>query len=158
MEESAHIVHFNAAGNLVTASLFLAFPVLVVAGAVWARRKGGGEERWTRLRQYWYLPALVPIVLYYGVVYRWLFHDQFYWITVKRDGEWQLEYCIPPVTRTIAAADIWDIRGAEQDIWTYRSARIVIVTSDGEEFPSAQVSALDEDYYVDLLMKFRSAP
>ena len=145
-------------GNLVAASFFLSLPLLVIAAAIWMRPKGPVRERWTALARFWYLPVIVPLVIYYGIVYRWLFHDQFYWITVERDGKWHLEYCIPPVTETIAAADIWDIRGAEQDIWTNRSARIVIVTSAGEELSSAQVSSVDEDYYVDLLTKLRGAP
>ena len=92
----------------------------------------------------------MPLILYFGVVYRWLFYDQFYWILID-DGSWRLEYYLPGRTRTLSPAEIAEVRAVTGDLWTYRAVRLSILTQDGVEYLSAQVAPADRDYYVDLL-------
>ena len=151
-----HSIHFNALGNIVAALFFFTLPLVIIIIGAWARRKGFDQTRWLIAKRYWYLPILIPFALYYAVIYRWLFYDQFYWVTIKNDGTWQLEYYLPPRTVTITEDDISDIQIAAGDIWTYRDVRILILTKDGKRYLSTQVSASDRDYYIILLTKYKN--
>ena len=149
-------IHFNPIGNLIAALFFCILPLFIVIIGLLARRKGIGKNRWSSVKRYWYLPILVPLFLYYGIIYRWLFYDQFYWITMKNEGIWELEYSVPTRIRTINAGDISSIEAATGDIWTHRMVRILISTKDGKKYLSAQVSESDKDYYINLLKKHKN--
>ncbi len=150
-------IHFNDAGNLLAAVFFFSLPLVLVVVGLWTRGREGESRRWRFARRTAYLPVMLPLLLYGLVVYRWLFHDQFYWLTVEREGVWQLEYCLPGKTRTIRIADIAEIQAVSGDLWTYRQARIRITTREGERFTSAQVSLHDKDDYLNLLETHRQA-
>jgi len=149
-------IHFNPIGNLIAALFLCILPLVIIIIGVLARRKGIDKNRWSFVKRYWYLPILVPLFLYYGIIYRWLFYDQFYWITMKDEGTWQLEYSVPTRIKTIAADDISAIQAVTGDIWTHRMVRILISTKDGKEHLSAQVSESDKDYYIKLLKKHKN--
>lgn len=150
-----HSIHFNPLGNYVAVLFLCALPPLFMLLGHLASMMGWGKSRWAFARRFWYLPLLVPLFLYYGIIYRWLFYDQFYWITVKNNGAWELEYSVPSRIKTIMADDISDIQAITGDMWTHRMVRILISTKDGKKYLSAQVSKSDKDYYVNLLKKHK---
>ena len=146
-----HSIHFNALGNIAAALFYFSLPlIIVVAGGIQARG-GADRARWRLARRFWYLPVLLPLALYYGIVYRWLFFDQFYSVTIADDGTWQLEYFLPRQVKTLSANQISEIQSFTGDLWTYRMVRILIATTDGRRLMSAQVSRADERLYLNLL-------
>ncbi len=150
-----HAIHFNVMGNVIAALFFFSLPLLIIVAGALARRKGVESKRWLFAKRYGYLPLLVPLVLYYGIIYRWLFYDQFYWITIEQNGAWRLEYYLPSRTRTITASEISHIESFTGDIWTYKTARILVVMADGKRHMSAQLSRWDEDLYLNFLNQLR---
>ncbi len=146
-----HAIHFNVTGNIVAALFFFSLPLIIVLAGALARRNGTDDKRWQFTRRYLYLPLLAPLLLYYGVIYSWLFYDQFYWIEIEKDGELRLEFYLPSRTTTISSRDISHIESFSGDLWTYKSVRIFIVMTDGTRHRSAQVSRWDENLYLNLL-------
>lgn len=146
-----HSIHFNALGNIAAALFFLSLPLIVVVAGGVAARRGADRARLRMVRRFWYLPVLLPLALYCGVVYRWLFFDQFYSVTITDDGTWQLEYFLPRRVKTLSANQIAEINSFTGDLWTYRMVRILIATTDGRRLMSAQVSRADERLYLNLL-------
>lgn len=146
-----HAIHFNVTGNIVAALFFFSLPLIIVLAGALARRRGIDDKRWRFSRRHLYLPLLVPLLLYYGVIYRWLFYDQFYWVEIEKDGDLRLEYYLPSRTRTISAGDISHFESFSGDLWTYKTVRIFVVTTDGTRHRSAQVSRWDENFYLSLL-------
>ncbi len=146
-----HAIHFNIMGNIVAALFFFSLPLIIVVAGALARRKGTDNKRRQFARRHLYLPLLAPLLLYYGVIYHWLFYDQFYWIEIEKDGDLRLEYYLPSRTKTISARDISHIESFSGDLWTYKTVRIFIVTTDGKQHRSAQVSRWDEHLYLSLL-------
>lgn len=144
-------IHFNITGNIVAALFFFSLPLIIVFGGALARWKRIDDKRWQFTRRHLYLPLLAPLFLYCGVIHRWLFYDQFYWIEIERDGDLRLEYYLPSRTKTIRAGDISHFESITGDLWTYKSVRILIVTTDGGRHRSAQVSRWDENFYLSLL-------
>lgn len=151
-----HSIHFNAWGNIVAALFFFSLPLFIVVAGGLARRKVVQHKRWLLAKRYWYLPLLVPLILYYGIIYRWLFYDQFYWITIEDSGAWQLGYYLPARKRTIWPGNIESVRHISGDIWTYKVIRILISTADGKQHLSAQISPRDREHYLDLLQRYGS--
>ncbi|MGA1871658.1 MAG: hypothetical protein ACMUJM_24285 [bacterium] len=149
-------IHFNPIGNLIAALFLCMLPLIIIIIGTLARRKGIGKNGWSFAKRYWYLPIVVPLFLYYAIIYRWLFYDQFYWISIKNKGTWQLEYSVPTRIKTIMADDISSIQAVTGDIWTHKMVRILISTNDGKEYLSAQVSESDKDYYLKLLKKHKN--
>lgn len=146
-----HAIHFNISGNIVAALFFFSLPLIIVLTGGLARGKGMDDKRWQFARCHLYLPLLAPLLIYYGVIYRWLFYDQFYWIEIENDGDVRLEYYLPSRTKTISARDISHIESFSGDLWTYKTVRIFIVMTDGTQHRSAQVSPWDENFYLSLL-------
>jgi len=151
-----HSIHFNPMGNYVAALFWCVLPLVIIIIGELRHRKGIGKNKWSFVKRYWYLPILIPLFLYYGIIYRWLFYDQFYWITVKNNGTWELEYSVPSRIKTIMADDISDIQAVTGNMWTHRMVRILISTKDGKKYLSAQVSKSDKDYYIKLLKKHKN--
>ena len=149
---------FNIGGNYVAALFWCAAPLIVILLGILARMMGWSRDRMAFARRYWYMPLLVPLVLYYGFIYWWLFYDQFYRVLVRDDNTWQLEYRMPTRTRTISADDIADFQTVTGDIRTYRMIRIAISTKDGEKYLSAQVAEDDADFYLNLLQQVKESP
>ncbi|MDX1528546.1 MAG: hypothetical protein R3337_07950 [Gammaproteobacteria bacterium] len=146
-----HAIHFNVTGNIVAALFFFSLPLIIVLAGALARGKGIDDRRWQFARRHLYLPLLAPLLLYYGVIYSWLFYDQFYWIEIEKDGELRLEYYLPSRTITISSKDISHIESFSGDLWTHKAVRIFIVMTDGTRHRSAQVSRWDENLYLTLL-------
>lgn len=148
-------IHFNVMGNVTAALFFFSLPLVIVVAGALARRKSAENKRWLFAKRYLYVPLLVPLLLYYGLIYRWLFYDQFYWITIENDGIWRLEYYLPSRTKTISSSDISHIETFTGDLWTFKTVRILIVTTDGKRHMSAQVSRWDERLYLNLLNQLK---
>lgn len=144
-------IQFNVTGNVTAALFFFSLPLIIVVAGALARRKSAENKRWLFAERYLYLPLLAPLLLYYGLIYRWLFYDQFYWIAVERNGDLRLEYYLPSRSRTITVGDISHFESSTGDLWTFKSVRILIVTTDGKRHSSAQVSRWDESLYLNLL-------
>jgi hypothetical protein len=147
-----HLIGFNQQGNYFAAIFFSVLPLLILLAGLIMHRRGAGEEKWLIVRQYLYLPIVVPLVIYYAIVYRWLFYEQFYRIKINNDN-WHIEYSIPNKTKTIRTDDISSIRAVGGDIWTYKMVRILITTRNEKQYLSAQVGESDKNYYIDLLKK-----
>lgn len=144
-------IHFNVTGNVTAALFFFSLPLIIVIAGALARRKSAENKRWLVAKRYLYLPLLAPLLLYYGLIYRWLFYDQFYWMAVETNGDLRLEYYLPSRSRTITVGDVSHFEIFAGDLWTYRTVRILIVTTDGKKHMSAQVSRWDESLYLRLL-------
>lgn len=142
------IVDFNVRGNIVAALYLMSLPLILVLIGVYAVRRGRTSAGWRLNRRLRHAPLILALGLYFGVIYRQFFYDQFYWLVVTRTGEWQFEYYLPSRTATIDPADITDIRARSGDLWTYRGVRLVVETSDREQFVSTQVSRHDRDAFV----------
>lgn len=144
-------IHFNFLGNVIAALFFFSLPLIIVLAGALARRRRSDGKRWLFAKRYLYLPLLAPLFLYYGLIYRWLFYDQFYWITIEKNGNLTLEYYLPSRTKTISTGEISHFESLTGDLWTHRSVRILIVTKDGTRHMSAQVSRWDGNLYLSLL-------
>lgn len=152
-----HAIHFNSMGNVVAALFFFSLPLFIVVAGALARGENAESKRWHLARRYGYLPLLIPLILYYGIIYRWLFFDQFYRIHIDESGAWRLVYYLPPRERVIQARNIERVDYFTGDIWTYKTIRILISTADGKQYLSAQVSPRDKDFYINLLTRYRHA-
>ena len=146
-------IHFNVTGNIVAALFFFSLPLIIVLAGALARWKGIDDKWWQFTRRHLFLPLLAPLLLYYGLIYRWLFYDQFYWIEIEKGGEIRLAYYLPSRTTTISSRDIAHIESFSGDLWTYKSVRIFIVMTDGTRHRSAQVSRWDENLYLTLMSR-----
>ncbi len=117
---------------------------------------GWGKVKRDFIKRYWYMPIIVPILIYYGFIYWWLFYDQFYRILIQSDATWQLEYRMPVRTKTIPVNDISTIQAVTGDMRTYEMTRILIFTRDGNRYLSAQVALEDEGFYLEILRKYKN--
>lgn len=147
-------IAFNPGGAYVAAVYLSLGPVIILIIAYFVRKSGRATDRWGVTKRYWFLPIGIPLVLYYGIIYWWLFYDQFYRIVIHDGITWELEYKIPTRIKAISGNDISAIRSVTGDMRTYRSARILILTKDGKRYLSSQISKRDTEYYLKILKRY----
>jgi hypothetical protein len=137
---------FNPAGSYLAAGWLGLGPLLIGLAVARQRRRSAATSRRNAGRWLWSL-VLAPLLLYYGVLYWWLFYDQFYELNWSADTTWRLSYRLPSRSYTVAVADISDLRIVTGDLRTYRMARLQITTRDGHRWLSAQLKpSVAEDY------------
>jgi hypothetical protein len=70
-------IYIEPGGAYVAALYFSALPPLLLL-VVWFMRRMRGETGLWMARRFGYWPLIVLLAAFYGVVWRWLFYDQFY--------------------------------------------------------------------------------
>lgn len=126
-------------GAYLAASYFTALPLVILLVAWIARRMQGDRGLWGASR-FGSWPLVVLLVAYFGVIWNWLFRDQFYKIEPVSGREWRLQYRMPDSTKTLDPREI-AVVGAKDlaSITGGTTGRIVIELADGTRFRSAQV-------------------
>lgn len=143
-------VQFNPTGNYIAAAYFCVIPIIIFVIGTLTRRKFRDSNSLSLIKRYLYFLILL-LLIYYAIIYKWLFHNQFYWITLANNGTWKIEYPVPARSKTITVGDISSIRAVTGDIWTYKMMRISISTKGGDEYISSQIPISKKDYYLELL-------
>lgn len=144
----------NPAGAYTAAFYFSLLPGVILIFAYLRRKRGKSTGKWEVSRQYWYLPIDLPVLLYFGLIYWWLFYDQFYRIIIQSNDSWKLEYLMPKRTKVIFSSDISEIQAVTGDIRTYKMTRILILTKDGKRYLSAQISQGETKDYLEIITKY----
>jgi hypothetical protein len=148
-------IPFNPGGNYFAAVFLSLGPVVILLFARWQRKKNKGTALWEVAKRWGYAPIWIPALIYFGLIYWWLFQDQFYRILIMEDATWHLKYPVPPRTQILAAGDIDRIETYTGDYRTFKMVRIVITTWDRKRFVSAQISSTAAAHYAKLLQEIR---
>lgn len=128
-------------GGAYQAALYFSALPLVILVVVWVMRRSQGEVGLWGVGHFGYWPLIVLLVAYYGVIWRWLFHDQFYGVEPESATLWHLQYRMPDREKSLNAFDVADIRAEDLASLTGgTTARIIIEMRDGSRYRSAQVA------------------
>jgi hypothetical protein len=146
---------FNPGGNYLAAALLGIIPLVILMVAWQQPATRELSWGWQISKRLYGLPLFVLLLGYYGLLYWWLFYDQFYRLEVQPRGLWKLEYRLPTRSYTLADKDIAALDLESGDLRTYRMTRLVIVTVDGERYPSAQVSERQAEEYRAIVAQLR---
>lgn len=146
---------FNPGGNYAAATYFGVIPLILFLLALWQGAAPELTQSGQAGRRRTSLVLLVLLLILYGSIYWWLFYDQFYRLEIRPDGLWQLEYRLPTRSILLAATTISALDLESGGLRTYRMTRLVIVTADGERYPSAQISERQAKEYRAILAQFR---
>lgn len=147
-------IWFNPGGNYTAAGVLALLPLIVLALARKMRLEGKGTGRWEITGKYAYPLIAVPLILYFGILYWWLFQGQFYRLVIRDSGVWTLDYRMPNRSRELAVEEITNIRAVSGGMRTYRMSRICLTTSGGE-YCSAQFAPGNTEKYLRLLERMK---
>jgi hypothetical protein len=139
-------------GAYFAARYFCALP-LVIPGVVWIVRRLRGETGRWKIRRFGFLPLLLALVAYYGVIWNWLFRDQFYDVVPISDRIWNIRYRMPDRLTSLDPRTVVRIReeGLVSITGGTTTGRIVIELEDGTVIRSAQVARHRIPGYVESL-------
>ena len=146
---------FNPDGNYAAPAYFGVVPLVLLLLTLWQGAVPELTRNWQASKCRYSLALFVPLLILYGSIYWWLFYDQFYRLEAQPEGFWKLEYRLPTRDKIIATRDIADLALETGDIRTHRMTRLVIITADGEHYPSAQISERQAQEYRAILAQFR---
>jgi len=98
-----------------------------------------------------HLPALVTLIIYYGLIYKMLYFNQFYTLTASAQGDWLLQYRMPHSSRTLDKNLITKIDKEDLNSIGRGMARIQIRLENGDLLYSARLNRQQaKDYVVQL--------
>lgn len=141
-------------GGAYSAAGYFGVLPLVLLGAVWIARRVQGETGLWGASRFGYWPLAALLAAYYGVIWNWLFHDQFYGIEPMSHSEWRLQYRMPERIEALNPGEISAVRGENLASLTGgTTGRIVIELADGRRFVSAQVGRHRIPRYVEAIEK-----
>ena len=135
------ILIIQPGGAYQAALYFSAIPLLILL-VVWLIRRHRGEAGLWLARRIGYMPLILLLLVYYGIVWRWLFYDQFYSVQRLSESAWELEYLMPRRSEVISTREMVGI--SADDITSISggmtTTRIAIAMQDGRLYRSAQIA------------------
>ncbi len=125
------LMDFQQGALMIAAIVLICLPLIGLAILEILRKKSSRPINY-RL----YLPAITALLLYFGAIYGYFFHDQFYWAQVA-DSKLTLEYELPSRSIEVPLEQIEEYRFEECGLLNIRMYRTLIITQE-ETYRSAR--------------------
>jgi len=129
-------------GGAYRAALYFALLPLVLVALVLLVKRTQAIAKTSLLERFGYLPLLVMLAAYYGLIWQWLFYGQFYAVLDDSETQWRLEYLAPKRHASIDVARISSIskQNAYSATGASTTARLLVEMDDGRVLRSAQMA------------------